>query len=133
MLSSNMLLLNLIVLIDVTFSTPTVGCDDIAKDLGYVPEKAKTPVPKQTIKSERPAATHRFVLGRFEGGVAFDTQTGQICKTWEWEPIGKQAAPDPVTGSYPQRAFGEFAPTCLSLYEKYPTGRSDSSKPDDEQ
>jgi hypothetical protein len=58
-----------------------VGCEDIAKNLGYVPEKAKTPVPKEAPKSKHPAATHRFVLGRFEGGVAFDTQTGQICRT----------------------------------------------------
>lgn len=64
---------------------------------------------------------HRFVLTKFDGGVAFDTQTGQICKTWEWQPIGEPAKAD-ANGNRAQRAFGEFAPTCLSLYQEYPSG-----------
>lgn len=67
---------------------------------------------------------HRFVLTRYpiDAGVAFDTQTGQICRTWEWQPGGKAATPDPDNGTTPQRQTGEFAPTCLSLYQKYPSG-----------
>lgn len=59
--------------------------------------------------------THRFQLTKFAGGVAFDTQTGQICRTWDWEPSGKPSD----TGA--QRSFGEYAPTCLDLYNRFPT------------
>jgi hypothetical protein len=78
---------------------------------------------------------HRFVLPRFpaDDGVAFDTQTGQICKTWAWSPVGANPKPDPVTGNTAQRLIGEFAPTCLSLYEKYPSGPGDGSPSDDQQ
>jgi hypothetical protein len=78
---------------------------------------------------------HRFILPRFpaDDGVAFDTQTGQICKTWGWEPVGKASAPDPATGNSPQRIVGEFAPTCLSIYERYPSGPGDSVVAEDQQ
>ena len=48
--------------------------------------------------SVKPAAPkpplHRFILTRYpaDASVAFDTQTGQICKTWEWQPVGKSPA-----------------------------------------
>jgi hypothetical protein len=56
--------------------------------------------------------------------VAFDTQTGQICRTWDWQPIGAPSKTDPVSGNTPQRSFGEFAPTCLSLYKDFPSTSS---------
>ena len=71
---------------------------------------------------------HRFVLTKFNGGVAFDTQTGQICRTWDWESGGEPAKSDPKTGFTPQRVFGEFAPTCLSLYQQYPSGTNPQSE-----
>ena len=70
---------------------------------------------------------HRFVLTRVpnDSSVAFDTQTGQICRTWGWQPVGTDAKPDRITGNVPQRLIGEFTPACLSLYEKYPSGPGD--------
>lgn len=77
---------------------------------------------KEQAKPEPPRpGLHRFVLTK-DASVAFDTQTGQICKTWGWEPTGKPLDADPVSGNRPQRQFGEFAPTCLSLYQMYPSG-----------
>lgn len=89
---------------------------------------SSTPKPAPKPAAVPKAPLHRFILTRFpnDSGVAFDTQTGQICKTWEWAPGGKTADPDPVTGTTPQRVIGEFAPTCLSLYVKYPSGPGDS-------
>jgi hypothetical protein len=71
---------------------------------------------------------HRFVLTRTNGDVAFDTQTGQICRTWDWAPVGKTSKPDPESGNMPQRSFGEFTPTCVSLYKQYPSGVSTESE-----
>jgi hypothetical protein len=82
---------------------------------------------KVTVKENR-VPVHRFVLTKYDGGVAFDTQTGQICRTWEWSAMGKASKPDPETGGVPQRTFGEFAPTCISLYEKYPSGTNPQSE-----
>src|SRR5262245_29074740 len=83
--------------------------------------------PAKTVAPRAPS--HRFVLPRVptDDGVAIDTPTGKICKTWAWSPIGKAPNPDPNTGGTPQRLVGEFAPTCLSLYEKYPSGIGDGS------
>ena len=63
--------------------------------------------------------TRRFELVEHNADVAFDAQTGQLCKTWEWQPVGKPGKVDPETGTAPQRTLGEFAPTCLSLYISY--------------
>jgi hypothetical protein len=109
----------------VLFLLPIIGCDDIAKQAGYVPAKTSAkptpaPAPRHPI--------HRFVLTQFGGGVALDTQTGQICKTWDWEPLGKEPAPDPVSGNVAPRAFGEFSPTCISLYNSYPTTGTESQE-----
>jgi hypothetical protein len=96
-------------------------------------------LPNTKAAASKPAAQkpppHRFVLTRFptDNGVAFDTQTGQICKTCAWSPVGAGPNPDPVSGSTPQRMVGEFAPTCLSLYEKYPSGTGDASQNEDQQ
>ena len=85
------------------------------------------PAPPKPAAAAKPPL-HRFVFTRFptDAGVAFDTQTGQICKTWLWFPSGPAAKPDPENGTTPQRVIGEFAPTCLSLYQKYPSGSGDS-------
>jgi len=42
--------------------------------------------------------------------------------------VGTAATPDPATGGSPQRIIGEFSPTCLSLYEKYPSGDGDNTQ-----
>jgi hypothetical protein len=96
----------------------SVGCDQLTQQT-----QQKTPAPASAPKSKaNRVAVHRFVQTKFDGGVAFDSQTGQICRTWDWSPIAKPAKSDADTGLVPQRAFGEYAPTCLSLYEKYPSG-----------
>lgn len=77
--------------------------------------------PAATTKRERIGVAHRFMLTKFDGGVAFDTQTGQICRTWNWHLMGKPAQAD-ATGTMPQRSLGEYAPTCISLYQDYPSG-----------
>jgi hypothetical protein len=93
-----------------------MGCDQLSQS-----QRATTPTPTPKSKVNRFAA-HRFVLTKFNGGVAFDTQTGQICRTWDWSLTGKPAKPDSSSGIVPQREYGELAPTCLSLYQQYPSG-----------
>jgi hypothetical protein len=90
------------------------GCDTNASDKKKVvsAEKAKPPRP----------GLHRFVLTRLGVDIAFDTQTGQLCRTWEWQLGGAPSKPDPVTGTSPERRAGEYSPTCLSLYQQYPSG-----------
>jgi hypothetical protein len=87
------------IILSALFLLPIIGCDDVAKQAGYVPaktsEKPTTPAPRHPI--------HRFVLTQFGGNVALDTQTGQICKTWGWEAMGKEPAPDPVSGNVTTR------------------------------
>src|SRR5260370_13115547 len=82
--------------------------------------KATSNKAKPTIQAKTPPV-HRFVLTRTDEGVAFDTQTGQICRTWNWKLVAKPSKPDPETGNVPQRSFGELTPTCLYLYEQYPS------------
>src|SRR5437879_4640274 len=83
-----------------------------------------------TVRKQHAGVSHRFVMTKFDGGVAFDTQTGQICKTWVWEATGKPQKAD-TSGNVLPRTFGEFSPTCLSLYEKYPSGDDTSLSVDD--
>jgi hypothetical protein len=93
-----------------------VGCDQPTEQK----QKQVTPVAKA--KPPRQASlAHRFTLTKFDGGVAFDTQTGQICRTWDWEPGGESAKPN-AKGIVLQRSFGELTPTCISLYTQYPSG-----------
>ena len=87
--------------------------------------------PKATGSKAKPTKetpVHRFVLTRTDEGVAFDTQTGQLCRTWDWKPVAKPSKPDPESGAVPQRSFGEFAPTCLYLYEQYPSKANTQSE-----
>jgi hypothetical protein len=96
-----------------------VGCDQ------FTPTTPTKPV--AATKQNR-VPVHRFVLTRNDFDVAFDTQTGQLCRTWGWVPLGKPAKPDPETGNSPQRQFGEMTPTCLSLYQQFPSGMDPQSE-----
>jgi hypothetical protein len=97
------------------------GCDE----LNQTPNK---PVKAVAAKKDNRVPVHRFVLTRNDFDVAFDTQTGQLCRTWDWSPLGKPSKPDPDTGGSPQRKFGEFAPTCLATYVQYPSGTDPQSE-----
>ena len=57
-------------------------------------------------------------------GLAFDTQTGQLCRTWDWAPTGK-AMPNPITGKLGQAADGESTRTCQNVYRSEPTTTQD--------
>jgi hypothetical protein len=107
------------------------ACDDIARQFGYVP--AKSAVSTQKRPSAPPTPIHRFAVLQHDYGVAFDSQTGQVCRTWDWSVLGKSAKPD-AEGALPQRQFGEFAPTCVSLYRDYPSvgSRTADSEADEE-
>ena len=98
------------------------GCEEFAPNATQQPKKP------QSVTKESRVPVHRFVLTKFAGGVAFDTQTGQICRTWDWSILGKPEKPDPVTGIVPQRSFGEQSPTCVSLYKDYPSGTTAQSE-----
>ena len=97
------------------------GCEELT-------QTASKPTKPVRVVIENRVPVHRFILTRFDGGVAFDTQTGQICRTWDWRPSGKVAKPDPETGWTPQRTFGEFAPTCISVYQQYASGTNPQSE-----
>lgn len=101
-----------------------LGCDLLNQAQTPPAKKAES----QASIPERRMPVRRFVLTRLDDDVAFDTQTGQICRTWDWQPTGKAAQPDPTTGGMPQRKYGEFAPTCLSLYQEYPSATSPESE-----
>jgi hypothetical protein len=103
-----------------------IGCDDLAKQLGYVPEKPASAKPQTPVQRAAPA--HRFVLATRDTDLAFDTQTGQLCRTWDWKPTLPPLKPEPASGLTPQRMPGELTPTCLSLYEQYAT-RTDINDP----
>lgn len=89
------------------------GCDDLANQAGY----EKSPAKKQPSLS---TPTHRFVPYSHNDDIAFDTQTGQMCRTWDWSPVAPVARATPE-GGFPERKAGEFAPTCLTLFKQYPT------------
>jgi len=94
-----------------------VGCDQLTQQ--------KSPAPAAKAKPRPNNMAHRFVLTKLSGGVAFDTQTGQICRTWDWAPGGKPPKPND-NGVVLQQSFGDLAPTCVSLYKEYPSGSVDS-------
>ena len=87
------------------------GCDDVMK-------KNDTKQKSQVVKQNR-VPVHRFVSTR-ELSLALDTQTGQLCRTWDWSLSGKQKFD--ADGNPVPRTYGEFTPTCLSVYEQYPSG-----------
>jgi hypothetical protein len=104
----------------------STGCDELSQQQ-----------PNQQNKTAKPklnhGSTHRFVLTKYplDSGTAFDTQTGQLCRTWDWQPVSGPGAVNMKTGLAPETKPGEFAPTCLSLYEKYPSGDSATIVSDD--
>ena len=87
-------------------------CDDLPKQAGN--EKAQTKQPSLS------TPTHRFVQYSHNNDIAFDTQTGQLCRTWDWAPVAPERKPTPE-GMVPERSTGELTPTCLSLFKQYPT------------
>ncbi len=99
----------------------TSGCDN--PNLNQNPKKVAAPKPRS---AKQPL--HRFVLTRLGVDIAFDTQTGQLCKTWEWQ-ITNTLKPDAISGMQPQAKPGEFAPLCLSLYNQSPSGLDDGAAP----
>lgn len=61
---------------------------------------APTPIP------QRP---QRFVpVAAEQGGLALDTETGILCRTWNWTPTSKQQSTSKV--------ISEWSPLCVSLY-----------------
>ena len=97
------------------------GCDQLNPS-------ANKSSPKTQAARENRVPVHRFVLTRYDPGVAFDTQTGQLCRTWDWKLIGKPAKPDEQSGTAPQRSVSEPTPTYLSLYQQYPSGVNPQSE-----
>lgn len=90
---------------------PLAGCDQFRQ-----PQKPETKAAATDIT--RPPI-HRFTPIPNDFNVAFDTKTGEICRTWDWKVLGKSSTPDPVTGDVPTRQFGELAPTCIELYDTW--------------
>ena len=84
---------------------PMTGCEQLA-------EQSKPSSPAPSSVPER--LSHP--IGRFEKiqnfrvDVALDSQTGQLCKTWEWQSTNRNT-PDPY----------ETLPTCDLLYKTFPT------------
>jgi hypothetical protein len=105
------------------FLSITVGCADIAKELGYVPAPATEldspkPVPAPKI------AHHFEPIAKSEGSLAVDTATGQMCKTWDWV-CTKSTWKNPWTGKSEESSrYGiscsalESMPTCEQLSNK---------------
>ena len=91
-----------------------LGCD--SGKIGLSPNSNK---PQQTVAKQNRVPVHRFVITR-NSDIGFDTQTGQICKTWGWIPTGKPKVD--ADGNPIARSYGEFAPTCIALYQLYPSG-----------
>ena|SRR5947209_16510084 len=89
------------------------GCDEFKQA-----DNTKKPPATKVVRESR-IPVHRFVQTR-NYDVAFDTQTGQVCRTWDWTPSGKGKTD--ANGVQLPRVYGEFTPTCLSLYESYPSG-----------
>lgn len=97
------------------------GCDQLSAN--------PQPVPKKTRAAKRSVPVHRFVQESFDPAVAFDTQTGQICRTWAWQPAAPVAKYEP-DGTHAQRSLGEFAPTCASIYLSSPSQIGDVDEDD---
>lgn len=63
--------------------------------------------------------TQRFALTQ-DIDLAFDTQTGQLCRTWDWTAVAQKLKPTDK-GLVPQYKPGQNTSTCLSLYQQVPT------------
>lgn len=95
----------------------SAGCDEL---LQQKPTKTK-------IVKENRVPVRRFILTRGMD-IAFDTQTGQLCKTWQWEPTAKLTPQQESSGVHTQRVPGEFAPACVTLYKDFPSGTGTTSE-----
>jgi len=109
---------NGIVILAVIGSFALAGCEEFQQ-----PKQAKTKIVKESRVPVR-----RFILTKNDADVAFDTQTGQLCKTWQWEPLAKLTPQQEASGVHAPRALGEFSPTCISLYNQYPSGVGTTSE-----
>jgi hypothetical protein len=98
------------------------GCEQLSQQV------KPTPTPKTQVVRENRVPVRRFILTRNSPDVAFDSQTGQLCRTWEWEPMAKLTAEQEATGVHPERKVGEFTPTCKVLYTQYPSGVATASE-----
>jgi hypothetical protein len=76
---------------------------------------------KGAAKSGRPGL-HRFSITRLGVDIALDTQTGQLCRTWDWLATAKPPSENTALEMKP----GQYAPLCLTLYEKYPSGTGEA-------
>lgn len=82
----------------------TVGCDDIAKQLGYAPAKAtepKQPTVTTSVTQAESKSQPRFLFPAQSGAfpaasVALDSQTGKLCKTYGWADSSKHASGLPL-------------------------------------
>ena len=92
-----------------------IGCDFVKP----------TPVERTKLVTQNHLPVHRFVITR-DSGLALDTQTGQLCRTWEWMPTSKQRFD--ADGNPIPRNYGEFAPTCLLVYQQYPSGKDSQTE-----
>jgi hypothetical protein len=110
-----MKLTSLVILLGFCFFS--AGCEDL---LQQKPAKIKV------VKESR-VPVRRFIPTR-DMDVAFDTQTGQLCKTWEWVPTAKLTPQQETSGIHPERSPGEFAPSCVSLYKNFPSGTGTTSE-----
>jgi hypothetical protein len=80
------------------------GCDATKRD---------SPKPTQSSQgdtTQRPI--RRFELTSVGFDIAFDTQTGQLCRTWDWNLKG----PNTVA---PESKVTAVAPLCSKLYSQY--------------
>jgi hypothetical protein len=93
--------------------------------LGFIGCEKPAPVERTKLITQNHIPVHRFVITR-DSGLALDTQTGQLCRTWEWVPSGKQRLD--ADGNPIPRNYGEFTPTCLSVYEQYPSGKDSQTE-----
>jgi hypothetical protein len=82
---------------------------------------------KHPVSVSTPSA-HRFQQSKSDMDLAFDQQTGQLCKTWDWYPATGAAKPL-SSGMTPQRQHGEFAPLCVSVYRNFPSSVATDRSP----
>lgn len=72
-------------------------------------------------KADGGGATQMTMPGRFTSAgshdIALDTQTGQLCRTWDWSPSRDQPKSNPALEIKP----GQYAPLCITLYNSYPS------------
>jgi hypothetical protein len=97
------------------------GCQDFP--IVTRPEKVQAQTP--AVKVSR-VPVHRFVMTKYNADVAFDTQTGQLCRTWAWQSIAKKTPEQELKGI--PSAMGEYSPTCIDLYKQFPSGSATSSE-----